>query len=133
MIQQPPPCGIDVLLQDETLINSLAKKRVGLVTNQNSLTQNYRLSAHALAEKLGDGLKCILTPEHGWSGFIAEGIKVGDGFDATLGLPIFSLYGGRKKFLEFFQKESIDCLVIDLQDVGLRCYTYVSTCARLLE
>lgn len=128
-----PPCGIDILLQDESLLTSLAKKKVALITNQNSLTQNYRLSAHALAEQLGDGLKCILTPEHGWSGFVAEGIKVGDGFDSTLGLPVFSLYGGGKKFLEFFQQESIDCLLIDLQDVGLRCYTYVSTCAKLLE
>ena len=60
-----PICGIDILLQDESLLTSLAKKKVALITNQNSLTQNYRLSAHALAEQLGDGLKCILTPEHG--------------------------------------------------------------------
>lgn len=133
MTQKLIPCGIDVLLQDEILINALAKKRVALVTNQNALTQTYRLSAHALAEKLGKGLKCILTPEHGWSGFVAEGVKVGDGFDPILGLPVFSLYGGSKKFLDFFQQESIDCLLIDLQDVGLRCYTYVSTCSKLLE
>lgn len=133
MTQKLPICGIDVLLQDEALLHTLAKKRIGLVTNQNALTQNYKLSAHALAAKLGNALKCILTPEHGWSGFVAEGIKVGDGFDSTLQLPVFSLYGGGKKLLEFFPQESIDCLLIDLQDVGLRCYTYISTCAKLLE
>lgn len=133
MIQTLPLAGIDALLQNESLLTSLAKRNIGLVTNQNSLTQNYRLSAHVLREKFGNRLKCILTPEHGWSGLISEGVKVGDGFDSILQLPLFSLYGGAKKFLEFFEKESIDCLLIDLQDVGLRCYTYVSTCAKLLE
>lgn len=132
-MMQLPTCGIDALLQNEALLASLANKKVGFVTNQNSLTQKYQLSAHALAERLGKGLRCILTPEHGWSGFIGEGVKVGDGFDSTLQLPIFSLYGKSEKFLEFIQEEHIDCLLIDLQDVGLRCYTYVSTCAQLLE
>lgn len=127
-----PACGIDILLQDKTLLASLAQKRIGIVTHQNALTQEYRPSAYALAERLGKNLRCILTPEHGWSGFVAEGVKVGDGFDPTLRLPIFSLYGEDKAYLEFI-KNNIDLLLIDLQDVGLRCYTYVSTCAQLLE
>lgn len=127
-----PPCGIDFLLQDDVLLSSLARKRVGLVTHQNALTQSYRLSAHALAEQIGGSLKGILTPEHGWSGFMAEGIKIGDGFDLILQIPVFSLYGGDKAYLDFI-KNHIDLLLIDLQDVGLRCYTYVSTCAQLLE
>lgn len=133
MTQTLPTCGIDHLLQNESLLASLAGKKIALVTNQNSLTQTYQLTAHTLAKKLGGGLRCILTPEHGWSGFVGEGIKVADGFDSTLQLPLFSLYGGDKRYLDFFQKEFIDCLIIDLQDVGLRCYTYVSTCAKLLE
>lgn len=133
MNQSLPLCGIDKLLQDESLLALLTKRRIGLVTNQNTLTQDYQLVAHALAKRLGDSLKCILTPEHGWSGFVAEGIKVGDGFDPTLGLPIFSLYGGEGKYLEFIQQNQLDLLLIDLQDVGVRCYTYVSTCAQLLE
>lgn len=133
MNQTLPSCGIDKLLQDEPFLASLAKRRIGLVTNQNTLTQDYQLSAHALAKQLGKSLKCILTPEHGWSGFIAEGIKVGDGFDHILELPIFSLYGGEGKYLEFIRQEKLDLLLIDLQDVGVRCYTYVSTCAQLLE
>lgn len=125
--------GIDALLQNTSLLAALAKRNVALVTNQNALTQTYQLSAYALSEHLGKGLRCILTPEHGWSGLIGEGIKIGDGFEPHLKLPLFSLYGGNKSYLEFFRQESIDCLIIDLQDVGVRCYTYVSTCAKLIE
>jgi len=131
-MQYLPPCGIDALLQNEALLTFLSKQRVGIITNQNSLTQHYELSAHALAKRLGMSLKCLLTPEHGWSGLVREGIKVGDGFDVSLQLPVFSLYGGHKKYLEFIN-DHLDLLVIDLQDVGVRCYTYVSTCAQLLN
>lgn len=127
-----PHCGIDALLQDKNLLASLSRKRVGVVTNQNALTQNYKTSAHALAERLEGRLKCILTPEHGWSGLVREGVKIGNGFDPILQLPIFSLYGKSTQHVEFI-KENLDVLLIDLQDVGLRCYTYVSTCAQLLE
>jgi len=111
---------------------SLAKRKIGILTNQNVLTQDYKISAYALKEKLGNAIKCILSPEHGWSGFIAEGVKIDHGFDPILELPIFSLYGGNKKSLEFI-KENIDVLLIDLQDVGLRCYTYAATCAKVFE
>ena len=127
-----PSSGIDTLLQDEALLASLSKKRVGMVTNQNSLTQHYELSAHALAKRLGPLLKCILTPEHGWSGLVREGVKIGDEFDNSLQRPVFSLYGGHKKYLEFID-DQLDLLLIDLQDVGVRCYTYVSTCAQLVK
>ncbi len=125
-----PLTGIDFLLKNEKLLQSLSRRKVGLLTNQNALTQNYKPTAVALSEKLGDALRCILTPEHGWSGFIPEGVKVNDGFDSHLGLPIFSLYGGSQKCL---QEINIDTLIIDLQDVGLRCYTYTATCAKVLE
>lgn len=124
-----PLVGIDLLLENKSLLKILSRKKVGLVTNQNALTHDYKPSAYALKEKIGLALTCILTPEHGWSGQVAEGIKVGDGFDLYLNLPIFSLYGGNKKYLE----DSIDVLLIDLQDVGLRCYTYTASCAKLLE
>ncbi|MBS0272379.1 MAG: DUF1343 domain-containing protein [Proteobacteria bacterium] len=125
-----PLVGIDYLLADETLLRTLSQKKVGLVTNQNALTQDYKPTAYVLKEKLGLALTCILTPEHGWSGQLAEGVKVEDGFDPHLNVPIFSLYGGHKQHL---QGANIDVLLIDLQDVGLRCYTYTASCAKLLE
>jgi uncharacterized protein YbbC (DUF1343 family) len=130
MFHKPPPTGIDVLLKDETLLHGLTQKKIGILTNQSALTQDYKPTVQALSARLGGALTCILTPEHGWSGFIAEGVKVGDGFDSQLGLPIFSLYGTRQKSL---REIDIDTLIIDLQDVGLRCYTYTATCAKVLE
>jgi len=127
-----PQTGIDTLLKDESLLQSLSQKRVALLTNQSSLTKDFVPSAYALAERLGPALTCILTPEHGWGASIAEGEKVKDDFNHTIGKPIYSLYGGDKTQLEHVLSQ-IDCLIIDLQDVGLRCYTYSATCAKLLE
>lgn len=129
MDQSLPPSGIDLLLEDEALLSHLSQNRVGFVTNQNALTKDHVLSALALQKKIGKALTCILTPEHGWSGQMAEGVKVTDGFDPSLKLPLYSLYGGAKA-LETFD---IDTLVIDLQDIGVRCYTYATSCAKLLE
>lgn len=133
MPQIPPPLGIDSLLKNETLLKSLSKKNVGLITNQSSLTQDYIPSAYALRKKLGAALKCIFVPEHGWSGLIGEGIGITDGFDPHLELPILSLYGKNKKFVPFIIDNTIDVILIDLQDIGLRCYTYIATCAKFLE
>ena len=129
MHQAPPSTGIDILLGDENLLKLLSQKKVGLLTNQSALTQSYTLSAYALKEKLRESLRCLLTPEHGWSGHVAEGIKIGNGSDSYLNLPILSLYGGAK----ISGAVDFDVLIIDLQDVGLRCYTYMATCAKLLE
>jgi uncharacterized protein YbbC (DUF1343 family) len=130
MLKTLPLTGIDFLLKNENLLYQLSKKKIGLLTNQAALTQDYQSSANVLKEKLGDALQCILTPEHGWSGFIGEGVKIEDGFDPHLGLPLFSLYGNNQKFL---YTSIIDTLIIDLQDVGLRCYTYTATCAKMLD
>lgn len=130
---QTPAFGIDHLLKDEMLLRSLSKKNVGFITNQSALTQDSLSVVSVVREKIGPALKCILTPEHGWSGFIAEGIEIGDGFDPYLGLPIFSLYGRSKKFVDFITANAIDVILIDLQDVGLRCYTFAATCAKFFE
>ncbi len=128
-----PAGGIDHLLKDTLLLRSLSKKNVGFITNQSALTQDFLVGASAVREKIGPALKCILTPEHGWSGFIAEGVEIGDGVDLYLGLPILSLYGPSKKFVEFISANAIDVILIDLTDVGLRCYTYAATCAKFFE
>jgi len=133
MPQISPALGIDSLLKNEKLLASLSKKNVGLITNQSSLTQDYIPSAYALRNKIGSALKCIFAPEHGWSGLIGEGIGITDGFDPHLDLPILSLYGKNKKFVPFIVENNINVILIDLQDIGLRCYTYAATCAKFLE
>lgn len=128
-----PSCGIDFLLENKDLLESLSQKKIGVLTNQGALTKNYQPSVYALVERLGDSIKFLLTPEHGWSGLIGEGVNVENGFDSYLKLPILSLYGADNKAIEVIQKGEIDLLLIDLQDAGLRCYTYTATCAKLLE
>ena len=130
MLTPLPPTGIDILLKNENVLHQLSTRKVGLLTNQATLTQDYQSSAYVLKRKLGDALKCIFTPEHGWSGFIGEGVEIEDGFDPHLGIPLFSLYGNSQRFL---YASIIDTLIIDLQDVGLRCYTYTATCAKMLN
>jgi uncharacterized protein YbbC (DUF1343 family) len=125
---QLPKSGIDFLLEDKKTLTYLSSQRVGMITHQNALTRTYQVSAYALQEKIGSALTCIFSPEHGWSGQIAEGEKVANGFDSHLNIPVFSLYGASSpKELE------VDVLIIDLQDVGLRCYTYGATCAQFLD
>ncbi|MBX9786256.1 MAG: DUF1343 domain-containing protein [Alphaproteobacteria bacterium] len=128
MLFQLPKSGIDLLLEDNEILKYLSSQRVGMITHQNALTQTYQVSAHALQEKIGSALKCILSPEHGWSGQVAEGQKIANGFDPHLNIPIFSLYGA-----SYPDEFEVDVLIIDLQDVGLRCYTYGATCVQFLE
>jgi len=126
--QRLPLNGVDRLLHDEGMLTRLSRQSVLLLTNQSALTQDYRPSAKALQQKIGGALKGILAPEHGWSGLLPEGEGGSDGWDAALGLPIWSLYGQKRTPFP-----SVDVIVIDLQDVGLRCYTYAATCAQMME
>lgn len=133
MSHPSPLLGIDLLLQDEDRLQHLMHKNVGLITNQSCLTKDYFPTANALQKKLGSTLKFILAPEHGWSGLIAEGVGITDGFDPHLNLPILSLYGKNKNFKPFLTENNIEVILIDLQDIGLRCYTYSSSCAKFIE
>ncbi len=132
MANELPQTGIDTLLENKELIRKFSQQKVALLTNQSALTKDFVPTADALSKKLRGALRCILTPEHGWSASIAEGEKIKDGRCSVLGLPIYSLYGGDKRQLEDVLGD-IDVLLIDLQDVGVRCYTYPATCAKLLE
>ena len=126
--QHLPPTGIDALLQDQVLLNQLSQGTVAILTNQSALTQESLSSAQALHKKIGSALKGILVPEHGWSGLVAEGQKISNGVDPHLGVSIWSLYGDNTALLG-----GVETIIIDLQDVGLRCYTYSATCAQMME
>lgn len=132
-MKRPPGFGIDTLLKDKEKIKKLRCQKVAVLTNQKTLTQTGMPSAYALYESLGKALQVILTPEHGWSGTVAEGVKVENGWDEETGLPVISLYGGKKSFEEIQETYGLDALIIDLQDMGIRCYTYGATCAQLLD
>lgn len=120
--------GIDVLVRDG--FAHLKGRRVGLVTNHTGLDRAGQATIDLLHQAPGVILVALFSPEHGIRGVLDE--KVGDGKDERTGLPIYSLYGKRRKPTpETLQ--GIDTLVYDIQDIGCRFYTYSSTLGLVLE
>jgi uncharacterized protein YbbC (DUF1343 family) len=120
--------GIDVLQKDR--FARLKGKKVGLVTNHTGRDRNGRATIDLLNQAEGVKLVALFSPEHGIRGVLDE--KVGDGKDEKTGLPIYSLYGERRKPTKE-TLEGIDTLVYDIQDIGCRFYTYISTLGNILE
>lgn len=120
--------GIDVLMRDDFAM--LGACKAGLVTNHTGLTRDGAATLDVLHAAGGVGLKAIFGPEHGVRGEVDE--AVGDGVDAATGLPVFSLYGPRTEPLPE-QLAGLDTLIFDIQDVGCRFYTYLSTLGHCLQ
>lgn len=99
-------------------------KRVGLIANHTSTVKGGHL-VDFLLEK-GVDIRKIFSPEHGFRGSAAAGAKIEDGKDSKTGLPVISLYGKNRKPTQSML-EDIDIMLFDLQDVGTRFYTYIST------
>ncbi len=115
--------GIDVLLSDS--LHLVRGRKVGLVTNRTGVDAQGRSDIDRLREA-GIELVALFSPEHGFRGHAAPGEKVGSTRDSATGLPIYSLYGAvRVPTPEMLS--GIDLLLVDLQDVGARYYTYIST------
>ncbi|PIY33578.1 MAG: DUF1343 domain-containing protein, partial [Bacteroidetes bacterium CG_4_10_14_3_um_filter_42_6] len=108
----------------------LKGKQVALVANQASLVGETHLADTLLSS--GILLKKIFCPEHGFRGTADAGELVNDSIDPVTGIPLVSLYGIHKKPTPE-DLSGIDVVVFDLQDVGVRYYTYVSTAAFVLE
>ena len=122
--------GIDVLLADSAHL--IAGKRIGLITNQTGIDARGVSSIDRLAgtthhaPRTTHRLVALFAPEHGIRGAAAPGERVDDTRDSATGLPIYSLYGANRAPTAA-QLASLDVLVVDLQDVGARTYTYTST------
>lgn len=108
----------------------LVGKRVALVTNQTGLIDQRHLVDSLLALEVR--VVKVFAPEHGFRGQADAGEQVKDGRDATTGLPLVSLYGANKKPTPE-QLADVDVLVFDIQDVGVRFYTYISTLHYVME
>jgi uncharacterized protein YbbC (DUF1343 family) len=126
----PVKFGIDVL-RDENF-QSLAGRRVGLVANPASVDENLTSTATLFAQQKNFTLVSLFGPEHGIWGDEYAGDKVTDRTDAATGLPIYSLYGKTRKPTTR-SILPIDTLVFDLQDIGSRSYTYLSTLKVCME
>ncbi|WP_437920181.1 exo-beta-N-acetylmuramidase NamZ family protein [Sphingobacterium sp. LRF_L2] len=109
----------------------LEGKKVGLMGNQTSIVGENKdhLVDVLLREKVN--LKFAFVPEHGFRGEVERGEKVSNEVDAKTGLPLFTLYGGNEKQDSIVQ--SIDVMIFDLQDVGARFYTYITSLHRVME
>ncbi|MGP2570597.1 exo-beta-N-acetylmuramidase NamZ family protein [Ornithobacterium rhinotracheale] len=111
----------------------LVNKKVGVVTNQTGILPNYgdeHLVDFLLAQKIN--VKKIFSPEHGFRGKADAGEKVKSGIDEKTGLPIISLYGDNRK-PKPSQLQDLEVILFDLQDVGVRFYTYISTLHYVME
>ena len=104
---------------------ALTGKRVGLITNQTGLVGADHI-ADLLARAGNAKLTAIFAPEHGFRGGVEAGASVRDGRDAKTGAPVYSLYSATKKPTPGMLR-NVDVLVFDIQDVGVRFYTYIST------
>lgn len=114
----------------EQYIDSLKGKTVAIVANQTSMIG----STHLVDSLLSRGIKIvkIFGPEHGFRGKADAGEKVSDNIDQKTGLPVVSLYGKKRK-PEGKELEGIDLVLFDIQDVGVRFYTYISTLHYIME
>ncbi|MFV8331851.1 exo-beta-N-acetylmuramidase NamZ domain-containing protein [Flavobacterium sp. GSP14] len=109
----------------------LINKQIGIVTNQTSILSNKTHLVDFLLEK-NIAIQKIFAPEHGFRGTADAGEHIVDGKDSKTGLSIISLYGDNKK-PKLEQLAGIDIMVFDLQDVGARFYTYISSLHYIME
>lgn len=107
-------------------------KRVGMVVNQTSVVGKEQTHLLDTLLRLNVNVVKVFAPEHGFRGNADAGETVKDGKDARTGIPIISLYGANKKPAAA-QLEDIDVVLFDIQDVGARFYTYISTMYYVME
>lgn len=121
-------CGIDVL--EKNGFAQLQGRNIGLITNHTGRTRSGKSTVEVLAKAPGVKLAALFSPEHGIAGKLDE--KVGDSRDSVTGLKIHSLYGETRKPSAESLK-GVDTMVFDIQDVGCRFYTYISTLGNAME
>ena len=122
--------GVDVLERDG--FAQLKGKTIGLITNQTGINRQRRLTIDLLASAPGVKLVSLYSPEHGIRGEL-EVDSVDDSRDAATDLPIHSLYKTKSRKPTNEQMKGIDALVFDIQDIGCRFYTYISTMGLAME
>src|SRR5215813_3621832 len=129
--QTPIKLGIERLLDEK--IHLLGGSRVGLVCNQASVDHNFRHAADLFYEHPEVNLTTLFGPQHGIRGDVQDNmIESAHAVDRTTGLPIYSLYSETREPTEEMLRE-VDVIVVDLQDVGTRIYTFIYTLANCMR
>ncbi|MFN9778988.1 MAG: exo-beta-N-acetylmuramidase NamZ domain-containing protein [Alphaproteobacteria bacterium] len=125
--------GIDRLLEDRTLRTPLEGRRVALLAHPASVTRNLVHSLDALHQSAGLKLTAAFGPQHGLRGDKQDNMVESPDFtDPLLGIPVFSLYGEVRRPTPQMM-DSFDTVLIDLQDLGCRIYTFITTLRYMLE
>ncbi len=127
---QPVETGLETLVKSNFKI--LIGKRIGLITNPTGVDRNLRSAVDILFNAPGVNLTALYGPEHGVRGEFTAGEIIGSAKDPATGLPVFSLYGETRKPSKEMLR-GIDILVYDIQDIGSRSYTYISTLGLAME
>lgn len=122
--------GIEVLRESNFKI--LQGKRVGLITNPTGVDSQLKSTVDILNEAPGVKLVALYGPEHGVRGDVYAGDKIETTIDKQTGIPVYSLYGKTRKANAEMLKD-VDVLVYDIQDIGCRSYTYISTMGLAME
>ena len=120
--------------QTELYLKDIKNKRIAVVANQTSRIRSGNKYVHLIDTliSMNINVKKVFAPEHGFRGIADAGEKVSDGFDIKTGLPIVTLYGENRK-PSSKHLENIDVVIFDIQDVGARFYTYISTMHMVME
>jgi len=121
--------GIDVLV--ESNFSALKGKRIGLITNPTGVTGGLVSAVDIFAHSHEVKLVALFAPEHGVRGDFTAGARVDSYIDSATGVPVYSLYGKTTKPAAEML-EGVDVLVYDIQDIGVRSYTYINTMAKAM-
>ena len=128
--------GIDVLEEHnfDALASPTGKKRIGILTNQTGIDSQGRRTIDVLAHAPGVSLDAVFSPEHGVTGTL-DTTHIGNTTDAATGVPVYSVYGGTDaaRHPSPDVMKQLDAVVIDIQDAGVRYYTYETTLGYFLE
>jgi uncharacterized protein YbbC (DUF1343 family) len=127
VVSEPLKLGAE---RTEIFLPLLQGKKIGIIANQTSTIGHTHLVDSLLS--LGLDVKRVFAPEHGFRGNASAGEKISDSKDVKTGLPIFSLYGSNYKPSSRNLK-NLDVVIFDIQDVGARFYTYISTMSHMME
>ncbi len=118
--------------EDTGYVEILKNKRLGLITNQTGVDSNLKSTIDILKEDSNFNLTALFAPEHGIGGDSVANENVNHSIDERTGLPVYSLYGKTRQPTEEML-EKVDVLVFDIQDIGARTYTYISTLFLAME
>lgn len=112
--------------------DSIIGRRLGVITNPTGLTSDFRSSIEVIAGLPESELTALFACEHGLRGELQAGKHVDDEVDPIFGVPVYSLYGATRK-PDAAMLEKIDTLIFDIQDLGVRFYTYMTTLLYVME